>query len=110
MRFFAALLHFLHALRICMLNAMSISAYGNTRYYLYKLQINANAFTDLHCGYAIRISVYGNGPLLCNVGDNKGTRDMVSHILFSFKQLTGAPTCFHVGSNDRRCQITVSLE
>ena len=67
MRFFATLLHFLHALRIRMLNAMSISEYGNTLYHLYKLQINANAFTDLHCGYAIRISVYGNVHLLSMV-------------------------------------------
>ena len=43
-----------------MLNAMSIRAYGNSLYHLYMLQINANAFTDMHCGYAIRISVYGN--------------------------------------------------
>ena len=60
--FFAAMLHFLHALRIRMLNAIRISAYGNSLYHLYMLQKYANAFTDLHCGYAIRISVYGNGP------------------------------------------------
>ena len=43
-----------------MLNAISISAYGNSLHHLYMLQINANAFTDLHHGYRSRISVYGN--------------------------------------------------
>ena len=51
-------------LHISMVNAIRISVYGNSLYHSYMLQINANAFMDLHRRYGSWISANGNGPLL----------------------------------------------
>ena len=61
--FFATVLHSLHALHISMLNTISISAYVTVSH-LYMLQINVNAFVDLHLRHGSWISVNGHEHLV----------------------------------------------